>query len=137
MSKFVFWTGVYNIIGGITFLVPGIVGFLRVKLPESNFWVWTVAAAIVYLGLALVLCSRDLAARASLVYWEGILRVVAFFLFAGFGFLGGLGVVLGILGIVDLLIGLVYLIGLPKALNTTAANLLLDRVAQVTLSPVR
>jgi hypothetical protein len=50
-----------------------------------------VAASIIYLGLALVLSSRDLAARASFVYWEGILRVVAFFLFAGFGFLGGLG----------------------------------------------
>jgi len=33
-----------------------------------------------------------------------------------------------VLGIIDLLIGLVYLIGLPKTLNTSAANLLLDRV---------
>jgi hypothetical protein len=32
MSKFIFWTGVYNIIGGITFLVPGMADFLRVKL---------------------------------------------------------------------------------------------------------
>ena len=129
MSKFVFWTGVYNIIAGISFLFPGIVSLLGIKLPESNFWVWVVASAVIYLGIALVLCSRNLAARASLVYWEGILRVACFFLFSGFGFFGDLGILSGVLGIVDLLIGLVYLIGLPKTLNTTAANLLLDRVA--------
>lgn len=123
MKKFVFWTGVYNIVGGISSLGP------TAKYPVSNFWVWTLGAAIAYLGLALVLCSRNLAARASLVYGDGILRVLVFFLFAGFGFLGGLGVVFGIIGIVGLLIGLVYLIGLPKALNTTVANLLLDRAA--------
>jgi len=130
MKKFVFWTGIYNIVGGISFLGPKAPGLSLVKFPESNFWVWTLGAAITYLGLALVLCSRDLAARASLVYWDGILRVFGFFLFAGFGFLGGLGVMLGIIGIVDLLVGLVYLIGLPKALNTTVANLLLDRAAK-------
>jgi len=129
MKKFVFWTGIYNVVAGISFLFPGIASLLGVKLPESNFWVWFAAAAVIYLGIALVLCSRNLAARASLVYWEGILRVAAFFLFGGFGFLGDLGIGIGVLGIVDLLIGLVYLIGLPKALNTTAANLLLDRVA--------
>jgi hypothetical protein len=130
MKKFVFWTGIYNIVGGISFLGPKAPGFSLVKFPESNFWVWTFGAALAYLGLALVLCSRDLSARASLVYWDGILRIVGFFLFAGFGFLGGLGVALGIIGIIDLLIGLVYLIGLPKALNTTVSNLLLDRAAR-------
>lgn len=129
MRKFVFWTGIYNIVAGISFLFPRMVSLLGVKLPESNFWVWFAAAAAIYLGIVLVLSSRNLAARASLVYWEGILRVAAFLLFGGFGFLGDLGIVVGILGIVDLLIGLVYLIGLPKTLNTTAANLLLDRVA--------
>jgi len=129
MKKFVFWTGIYNIVGGIVFLFPGIVSLLGFKLPESNFWVWVVAAALIYLGIALVLCSRNLTARASLVYWEGILDIAGFFLFAGFGFLGGLGILPGVFGIVGLLIGLVYLIGLPKTLDTTAANLLLDRVA--------
>jgi hypothetical protein len=128
MSKFVFWTGVYNIIAGISFLFPGIVSLLGVNLPESNFWVWVVASTVIYLGIALVLCSRKLADRASLVYWEGILRIAGFVLFAGFGFFGDLGVLSGVLGIIDLLIGLVYLIGLPKTLHTTAVDLLLDRV---------
>jgi hypothetical protein len=129
VKKFVFWTGVYNIVGGMTFFVPGAVAFPEGKFPEPNVWFWTTAAAIVYLGLALVICSRNLPARAPLVYWDGILRVVGFFFFAGFGFLGGLGVQLVIIGVVDLLIGVAYLVGLPKALNTTAVSLLLDRVA--------
>jgi len=128
VNKFVFWTGVYNVIAGLSFLFPGMVSLLGVKLPESNFWVWVVASTVIYLGIALVLCSRKLAARASLVYWEGILRIAGFFLFSGFGFFGDLGILSGVLGIIDLLIGLVYLIGLPKTLNTSAANLLLDRI---------
>ncbi len=55
------------------------------------------------------------------------MNILGFLLLAGFGFLGDLGILPGVFGIVALLIGLVYLIGLPKALNTTAGNLLLDR----------
>lgn len=129
MKRFVFWTGVYNIVGGATFLIPGMASFLGVRVPASDFWLWTVSAVIIYTGVAIVLSSRDLPGRASVVYWEGILRLAAFLLFSGFGFLGGLGAVLGVLGIVDLVIGLVYLIGLPKALDMSAADLLLDRRA--------
>jgi len=128
MQKFVFWTGVYNAIAGFTFLFPGFATRLGVTLPASNVWVWTVAVAIIYLGVALILCSRDLKNRATFVYWEGLLRLVAFFLFAGFGFFGDLGTIMGILGIGDLVIGLVYLIGLPKALQASPAELLFDRV---------
>jgi hypothetical protein len=128
MRGFVFWTGIYNIIAGISFLVPGIVPLLGIRLPESNFWVWTVAVSVIYLGVALVLSSRRLAERATVVYWEGILRIVAFLLFGGYGFFGDLGIVAGILGVLDLVIGLVYLIGLPRTLGESAMDLLLDRV---------
>jgi hypothetical protein len=46
---------------------------------------------------------------------------------AGFGLFGGLDPAVVLLSVVDLIIGLVYLIGLPKALNTTPLNILLDR----------
>jgi len=126
MKKFVFWTGVYNIVAGVGFFFPGIVRLLGVRLPEPDLWLWVVAATIIFSGIVLVLCSRNLATRAPLVYWEGFLRIAGFLLF---GFLGDWAVIPAALGIVDLLIGLVYFIGLPKALNTSAADLLLDRVA--------
>jgi len=88
----------------------------------------SLGSALIYSGVVLVLCSRAYQ-RAALVYWAGFLRIAGFFLFAAFGFWGDFGVVTGILGIVDLIIGLVYLIGLPKSLSTSATNLLLDRAA--------
>lgn len=126
MKKFVFWTGIYNIVVALVISCPWVVQLLGVPLPLSYFWLWFAAALVIYLGIALVLCSRNLKDRASLVYWEGILRIVSFFLTAGFGVFGGLGPAVTLLGIIDLAIGLVYLIGLPKALNTSAKNLLLD-----------
>jgi len=127
MQRFVFWTGVYNVVAGACFLFPGFVKLIGVSLPSSDFWLWFPAAAVIYLGVLLILCSRNLPARAPLVYWEGILRIVAFFLFGGFGFFGGLGIMLGVIGTIDLVFGLIYLVGLPIALRTGATNLLLDR----------
>jgi len=79
MKKFVFWTGVYNIFLGAGFLIPAIPKSLGIQLPISNFWLWLVAVLVIYLGLLLVLCSRNLKTRATIVYWEGVLRVIAFF----------------------------------------------------------
>ncbi|MCX6001165.1 MAG: hypothetical protein NTY79_01310, partial [Chloroflexi bacterium] len=91
------------------------------------FLLWFSAALVIYLGIVLVISSMNMKARAPVIYWEGILRIVGFFLMAGFGLFGGLGPAVALLGVVDLVIGLVYLVGLPKALNTTAMNILLDR----------
>lgn len=129
MRQFVFWTGIYNIVAGSSFYFPALVSLLGISIPKSNFWLWVPATAFVYFGIVLILCSRNLATRAPIVYWEGLLRIVGFLVFTGFGFWGGIGILVGVLGIVELLIGLVYLIGLPKELNTTAVNLLLDRIA--------
>jgi hypothetical protein len=102
---------------------------LGIKLPPSNFWLWFPAALIIFVGIVLILCSRNLSARAPIVYWEAILRIVGFLVLGGFGFFGGFGIILGILGIVDLVIGLIYFIGLPISLGTNAANLLFDKTA--------
>ena len=126
MKKFVFWTGIYNILLGLGFLFPPMVGFLRVPVPESGVWVQLSATFVIYLGVLLILCSRSLQSRASIVCWEGILRIVAFLLLAGYGFFGGLGISMALVGIVDLIIGLIYLIGLPKSLGVRVGQLLLD-----------
>ena len=127
MRKFVFWTGIYDVVMAVTLSCPWVVKLFGVKLPESLFWLWFAAALVVYLGIVLVLASRNMSARASLIYWEGVLRIVGFFLLAGFGYFGGLGFIFVLIGIIDLVVGLVYLIGLPKVLKTSAMNLLLDR----------
>ena len=127
MRKFVFWTGIYDIVMAGSLACPWVVRMLGVPLPESYFWLWFAAVLVMYLGVLLVISSRNLKARAPVIYWEGILRLVGFLLMAGFGLFGGLGPAVVLIGVVDLIIGLVYLIGLPKALNTPAMDILLDR----------
>ena len=128
MKKFVFWTGVYNIVLGLGFLLPPLVNFLQVPAPESGFWVRLPAIMVIYLGILLVICSRNLQARASIIYWEGILRIVLALLLIGYGFFGGIGVSMALVCIVDLLIGLVYVFGLPQSLNVKAGELLTDSI---------
>ena len=60
---------------GIGFFVPGLAPLLGIKQPESLFFVWSPALLVTYLGVLLILCSRDLSRRGTLVYWEGIPRV--------------------------------------------------------------
>lgn len=127
MQKFVFWTGVYNIVAGVTLLFPGLPVFIGVRLPENIFWLWLPVSLVIYLGVMLILCSRDLQARACLVYWEGILRIVAFVLLAYFGFIKDSGIMLGIIGAGDLVIGLIYLFGLTKTLQLTHLSIMLDQ----------
>jgi len=127
MKKFVFWTGIYDLVVGIGFFFPWLAPLLGVQQPKSLFFSWSPALLTTFLGVMLILCSRDLPAPGTVVYWEGILRIVGFLLLGGFGFLTDLGVMIGVMGIIDLAIGIVYLVGLPRALNKTHMDLLLDR----------
>jgi hypothetical protein len=126
MKKFVFWTGIYNLLLGLGFLFPTLVRFLRVPVPESRVWVQLPATIVIYLGILLILCSRRLQSRASIVCWEGILRIIVFFMLVGYGFFGGLGISMALVGIVDLIIGLIYVIGLSRSLGVNSAHLLMD-----------
>ena len=126
MKKFVFWTGVYNVLLGLGFLLPPLVEFLGVPVPESAVWVQLPATFVIYLGILLILCSRSLRSRASIVCWEGILRIAAFLLLAGYGLFGGLGISMALVGTIDLVIGLIYVFGLPRSLGVKGSQLFLD-----------
>ena len=102
--------------------------FLQVPAPESGVWVRLPATLVIYLGIMLVLCSRNLRWRASVLYWEGILRIAVGVLLAGYGLFGDLGIAMAVVGIVDLSIGVAYLIRLPRSLNVTHSQLLSDKV---------
>lgn len=88
-----------------------------------------------FLGLMLVLCSRDLKHRGVLVMWEGVLRLVGGSVILGYGILGGCGIATGIAGLGDLAIGIVYLVCLPRHLEVSAMDLLLDRHASSSSRP--
>ena len=80
-----------------------------------------------FLGVMLILCSRDLPRRGSLVAWEGVLRIGGFGVMAGYGIFDGEGAQVAVAGLFDLVVGLAYLVGLPKHLGVSLATLLFDR----------
>jgi hypothetical protein len=127
MSRFVFWSGVYNAGLALFLLWPPAYQALGLNIP-APFWGWLVAGFLAYTGVVLVLASRDLRQRASLVYWEALLRYVAALLLIPAGLFGDLGLIAVPLGLGDLGIGLIYMFGLPKALGLTHGALLWDRL---------
>jgi len=81
----------------------------------------------IFLGLMLILCSRNLKHPAVLVIWEGVLRIVGGTVIAGYGILGGYGILTTILGLGDFAIGVVYLVCLPRHLEISLFDLLFDQ----------
>ena len=126
MRKFVFWTGIANILVGAALQFPRV--SMRLMPAEPTTMVGHLFGAIAVLtGAMLVLCSRDLKRRGTLVAWEGVLRLVGFAGMTGYGVLcdGGFPIVLS--GLLDGLIGVAYLRALPRHLGVSLADLLLDR----------
>ena len=127
MKKLVFWIGVYDLISGFTLFFPDLHAALGVTAPQSIVLSELVALLLMWLGLALVLCSHNLAERGAIVYWSGVFRLMFFIHLTWFGFMAGYGVMLGVFGLVDLAIGLIILVGLPRAVGRTPGQLLLDK----------
>ena len=81
-----------------------------------------------FTSAVLILASRDLRRRASLVYWESLLRYVAALMLIPAGLFGDLGLIAVPLGLGDLAIGLVYMFGLPEELKLSHCALFCDRL---------
>jgi len=81
-----------------------------------------------FTGVVLILAVRNLRSRATFVYWESMLRYIAAFLLIPAGLFGDLGLIAAPLGLTDLVIGLVYMIVLPKELSLSHTALLCDRL---------
>jgi hypothetical protein len=126
MTRFVFWSGVYNVGLGLFLAFPPLYRALGLNIP-TPLWSWLVGGFLAYTGAVLILSSRDLRRRASLVYWESFLRYIAALLLIPAGLFGDLGLIAAPLGLGDLAIGLAYMFGLPKELGLSHRSLFYDR----------
>ena len=81
-----------------------------------------------FIGIAL--CSHDLAQRGPIVAWEGMLRLGGFVVMAGYGIFGDGGLPMLSAAGFDLVVGLIYLIALPRHLRTSLTSLLFDASPQ-------
>lgn len=127
MKKFVFLTGILNVILGILFALPGVMQTAGIQPPENPFWLMFPAIFLFFLGIILIYSSRDLENRATIVFWDGLSRVAAFLGVSWFGLFAGMGFFIVIAASADLVIALVYFIGLPRVLDRSFTSILLDR----------
>ncbi|MCX7099810.1 MAG: hypothetical protein NTV43_18100 [Methylococcales bacterium] len=127
MKNFIFWSGVYNAGLALFLLFPPLYRGVGLNICDP-IWGWLIAGFLAYTSVALILASRDLRSRASYVYWESLLRYIAALVLVPAGLFGSLGLIAVPLGLGDLSIGLVYMLGLPKELGLSHQALLYDRV---------
>ena len=123
MSRFVVMTGVYNTLLAVSLLFPQIYRAIGLNIP-APIWGWLLGAFLVYTSAVLIYASKDLHRCASLVYWELLLRYAAALLLIPAGLFGDLGLIAVPLGAADLLIGLVYMFGLPHELGISHSTLM-------------
>ena len=126
MKTFVFATGVIDILAGIGFQFESFSARLM-PAEQPRMLIHLFGLIAVFLGIMLIFSSRDLKHRGNLVIWEGMLRLGGFALMTGYGFFGGDGLLTALSGIFDLIIGIIYLVGLPLHLKVSLTDLLLDR----------
>jgi hypothetical protein len=127
MKKFVFLTGILNVILGILFALPGVMQTAGIQPPENPFWLMLPAIFLFFLGIILMYSSRDLENRATIVFWDGLSRVAAFLGVSWFGLFAGMGFFIVLAASADLVIAMVYFIGLPRILGRSFMSILLDR----------
>lgn len=125
MKNFVFWSGVYNAGLAVFLLFPLL--YRGVGLNICNpVWGWLIAGFLAFTSVVLILSARDLKRRASFVYWESLLRYIAALVLIPAAFFGDVGLIAAPLGLGDLVIGLIYMFGLPKELGVSHHTLLYD-----------
>lgn len=125
MSTFVFWTGVYNGALAGVLVLPPVYRALGLNIC-SPVWACLIAGFLAFTSVALLWSARDLPSRASLVYWEALLRYAAALILIPAGLFGDIGTIAALLGLGDLAIGLIYMFGLPRECGRSHADLLRD-----------
>ncbi len=128
MKRIVFWFGIYDVIAGTTLFFPQLWEPLGLVFPKVALWNQFIAILIIYWGLVSVWSSWNLRARATIMYWQCLIRMVSPILFGYWVIFGGVSAVWAGIGIIDLIFGLVVIFGLPKTLDTTHAKLFRDAV---------
>jgi hypothetical protein len=126
MKQFIFWTGMLSLLAGAAFQFPALSSRLMPS-EQPGMLMHVFGLMAMFQGVMLVFCARDLRNRGNLVAWEGILRGGGFAVMAGYGLFGDAGFLAVATGVFDLLIGIVYLVGLPRHLGIPLSDLLLDR----------
>lgn len=123
LSQVVCVAGVYNLLLAVGICVPFVTNLLALPVADAAL-AQMIGAMLVFTAAAQVIGSRDLKTYAWLIFWEGLLRWMAAGLLIAYGFFGHLGLMAGLMGVVDFLIGVVFVVLLPRAVQKSRLALL-------------
>jgi hypothetical protein len=126
-SRVVLWSGLWNVGLGLILVTPPIREFLGVRIPNP-FWPWIVAAFLWYTSATLILSARDVQKFASIIYWEGLLRLAAVIVLIAYGFTY-VGILPSLLfAATDFAWGIILIVGLRRLTGRSHSSLAIDRV---------
>ena len=126
LAKFVYWAGVYNVILAAAMAVPAVPRALGINIADPVLG-QLIGGFLLFTAVAQIFGSRDLRIYGWLIFWEGILRWISAALLVPYGFFGHMGVMAGVLGFGDFLIGCVFVLILPNTTGKRPADLLAGR----------
>lgn len=127
-KKWVFWTGIFNIVTYSSFLCPftlkrfliingkientlGLSG-IPLEFPSNiNHLILfhILGGVVVFLGVMLVIASFDIKNRAWFVFYEGLIRIMAFIFILYYVLFSNGAQIMVIFGGIDLIIGMIYM----------------------------
>lgn len=126
LSRFVYWAGVYNLVLAGGMALPAVTRALGINIADPVLG-QLIAGFLVFTAVIQIFGSRDLPTYGWAIFWEGVLRWIAAALLIPYGFFGHMGVMAGVLGVGDFLIGVVFLMILPGMLKKPAPELIVGR----------
>ena len=126
MKNFIIFAGILGLVAGFGTLFPS---FAQQIMPseQPGMLLFIFALTAMFLGLILLVSSRDLQHRGIYVIWVGVFKIIAFFIMTYYGIYENGGIKLVVGGSLDFIFGVIFLIALPKYLGVTLINLALDR----------
>lgn len=125
LARLIAISGVWNGLIGVGLLIPPFRRLMSLTVPDE-FWAWLTAIFLWFTAAALILASRDLTNRASIVYYEGLLRLAAAILLVAIG-VPVIGWTAWLFAVTDAAWGILYIVGLTRTVNPSHLGLLLDR----------
>ena len=126
MIRFVFWTGMISMLAGTALQFPRMASLLMPS-ERPGMLMNLFGLMAVFLGIMLIFCSRDLNRRVTWFYWKGFFELVGSLSWLATEYGGTLGMSVAVAGLFYLIVGLIYLFGLPKHRGVSFVDLLLDK----------
>jgi hypothetical protein len=125
-SRIIRASGFWNLALGLSLFYPPLYLALGINLAQP-VWGWLIAGFLLFTSAILIICSRDLTSFGGIILWEGLLRFFAAALLIPAGCFFGYGLMTALLGLTDLVWGVVFFVVVPRATGQRVGELLMGR----------